>query len=169
MSSRLLLKASPPRKILAQVGDRVEVSRRGHAAKASSRDALLQFRYQKYWAISTAPGSTGEAKFHCLKMESTTCDPVTMSFTQAVQVWVLKFFSSRSSLPKNLSKFSWPLPANNAHHGGLFHGMRKAIAASRASTKAQAAAGHRTYLACQQNRAPPWSNSDAHHQDQGAA
>jgi len=55
------------------------VSPGSRGLKPSSRVAFAQFKYQKYWAISIAPGSTGDAMSHCLKNESTRFAPVIAS------------------------------------------------------------------------------------------
>ena len=71
--------------------------------KASSRAALEQFKYQKYWAISMAPGSTGEARSHCLKNESSRFAPVIASLDGSARRGA-DTFVRRSRRPKNFEK-----------------------------------------------------------------
>src|ERR1041385_5563639 len=106
-----LANALPPRKFSRRyvtVSWRVSPGSRGR--KLSSRAAFAQLRYQKYWAISIAPGSTGELMSHCLKSESRNCEPRMANF-EGKAIHGAETLVSRSRRPKNLAKVQLAAPS----------------------------------------------------------
>src|SRR5688572_1657088 len=104
-------KALLPRKFsrtYTTVSCRVSPGSRGR--KLSSRVAFEQLRYQKYWAISMAPGSTGEARSHCLNNESTRFAPV-IAMRDGRAIRGAETFVRRSSRPKNFEKVQLAAPS----------------------------------------------------------
>ena len=80
----------------------------------SSRVALEQFRYQKYCAISIAPGSTGDAMSHCLNNNPA----VARDRSDGNAIHGAETFVNRSSRPKNFENVQFAEPSRYAHRAG---------------------------------------------------
>src|SRR6185503_6240230 len=111
------------------------VSPGSRGRKPNSRDAFAQLRYQKYCAISIAPGSTGELMSHCLKKESISFEPV-MAKREGNASLGAEIFVSLSNRPKNLEEVQFAPPNKERPPcRPFFMPARDPVAASRTSTQ----------------------------------